>query len=139
LPINNNSRLVRKCHPRESRWHYLNPLREVTSANTTHHINLNKEITVFVYLNGNKERRNSSHFLHVAPAFAPIEGLKTPSHWLDRDGNPETLKVEFKFGAAEVENVLGEWLISTGTAQRGNLRQTGRSLLGSLAATIAGR
>ena len=93
---------------------------------------------MFVYLVGQKERRNPSHFLHVAPAFAPVEGLKTPSHWFDRDGNPETLKVEFKFGAAEVENVLGEWLISTGTAQRGNLRHTGRSLLGSLAATIAG-
>ena len=96
---------------------------------------------MFIYINGAKERRNPSHFLTVAPALFPIEGVTPPSHWTERDGSPANLKVEFQFGCARVDDdALGQWLIATGHASRGgNLMQTGKSLLGSLANTIAGR
>jgi hypothetical protein len=94
---------------------------------------------MFIYLNGTKERKNPSHFLTVAPAMLPVEGVTPPAHWTERDGSPTNLKVAFQHGCARVDDVLGQWLIATGHAERGNLRQSGKSLLGSLANTIAGR
>jgi hypothetical protein len=93
---------------------------------------------MYVFLNGAKEKANPSHYLHVAPGFLSVADITPPSDWFDRDGKPENLKVEFNFGKAKVDSPLGEWLIATGHAHRGNLTQTGKSLLGSLAATIAG-
>jgi hypothetical protein len=92
---------------------------------------------MYVFLNGAKEKANPSHFMHVAPAFTPVADITPRSDWFDRDGNPENLKVEFQYGCATVSDTLGRWLIATGHASRGSMRQTGRSLLGSLAATIA--
>jgi hypothetical protein len=94
---------------------------------------------LFAYLNGEKERRNPSHFLVVAPAVIPVADVTPPSDWIERDGSPAQIKVEFNYGCAKVDDPLGRWLIATGHAERGNMRQTGRSLLGSLASTIAGR
>jgi hypothetical protein len=93
---------------------------------------------MFVFLTGEKERRNPSHFLTVAPGFVTVSDVVAPPSWFERDGAPANLKVEFVFGRAEVDQPLGEWLIKTGYAQRGNLRATGKSLLGALASKIAG-
>jgi hypothetical protein len=94
---------------------------------------------MYIFLNGQKEKRNPSHFLTVAPAMLPVDGVTPPPHWTERDGSPATLKVEFQYGCATVDDTLSRWLIATGHAERGNLRHSGRSLLGSLAATISGR
>jgi hypothetical protein len=94
---------------------------------------------MFVYLNGKKERRNPSHYLVVAPAMFPVADLTPPSDWIERDGSSTNIKIEFQYGCAKVDETLGRWLIATGHAERGNMRQTGKSLLGSLASTIAGR
>jgi len=92
-----------------------------------------------VYLTGSKERKNPSHVLYVAPA-AMMKAEDAAAEWKDHDGKSLTLPIEFKFGRAEVPSNLGEWMIATGTAHRTNLvKATGKSMLGSLAATIAGR
>jgi hypothetical protein len=94
---------------------------------------------MYVFLNGRKEKQNPEHYLHVAPGFLPVADINPPAEWFDRDGLPEPIKIKFEYGCAKVDDTLGRWLIATGHAERGNMRQTGRSLLGSLANTIAGR
>jgi hypothetical protein len=72
-----------------------------------------------VYVNGEKAVAQARFGLHVTPA-ADIKG-EAPSDWLDNNGKPKPIVVEFAFGAAEVAPNLGEYLVKNGYAYKSRL------------------
>lgn len=96
---------------------------------------------MFVYLTGSKERSAPLHVKYVAPAGDKkhVRDGDIPSDWINQEGQPAGFAVEFNYGRAEVDDRLGEYMISAGLAQRTNLIRSGKALLGSLASAIAGR
>lgn len=96
-----------------------------------------------VYKTGAKERANPSHSLFVTPAAQLGPNMSKndiPAEWLDpMTKQPKTFEVVFIHGCASVDEQLGEWMISTGNAQRTNIVRATGNMLGGLAAMIAGR
>ena len=94
---------------------------------------------MFVYITGGKERAAAKHIKYVAPAGDKkfVKG-EVPADWMEGD-KPRGFAVEFKFGRAEVDERLGEYMIAAGIAQRTNLVRSGKALLTGLAGMIAGR
>lgn len=54
------------------------------------------------------------HTLFVAPAAE--DATARVAEWQDKDGNPKTISVQFKGGAAEVPDNLGRFLVEHGHA-----------------------
>lgn len=103
---------------------------------------------VYVYLTGQKERQNPRHIMYVTPGVPGLAGMSAndvPEDWKmpSADGTamvPKQFEVVFIHGRANVDEKLGEWLVTTGHAQRSALaRVTGKALLGGLASLISGR
>jgi hypothetical protein len=63
-----------------------------------------------------------NHQVFVAPAADPRTNQGAiDSEWINDDGTPKTLLVEFRDGAADVPDALGRYLIATGQAKRTRL------------------
>ncbi len=62
-------------------------------------------------------RGHRNHSLFVCPA-KDIDGA---SQWKDENGEPVTYNIRFVNGSAEVDTVLGRWLIQHSYAQRTSL------------------
>ncbi len=75
---------------------------------------------MLVYLQGEISSRKPAHSLFVCPA-ADIVGEECPADWLDAQGKPLTIEVEFKFGRAEVPSNLGAYLVKQGLAGKTRL------------------
>lgn len=98
---------------------------------------------MYVYRTGAKERAAAKSILTVAPAGHVTKGMDKnamPAEWLDPQNKPRTFDIEFHYGRAAVDEQLGNWLVETGQVSRTSIvRDAGKSMLGSLARTIAGR
>jgi len=76
---------------------------------------------MIVYNNGSKAAAMPSFFMSVSPA-RHLEGQELPSSdWVNQKNEPIDLMVEFKFGRAEVDKNLGEYMIKYGLASKSKL------------------
>ena len=75
---------------------------------------------MLVYTQGEMTSLKRSFSLLVCPA-ADIVGEECPADWLDEQGKPLNIEVEFCYGRAEVPSNLGRYLISHGLAARSSL------------------
>jgi len=73
-----------------------------------------------IYNNGSKAAAMPSFFMSVSPA-RHLEGQEMPSEWVTDQNWPIDFQVEFKFGKAEVDKNLGEYMIKYGLASRSKL------------------
>lgn len=74
-----------------------------------------------VYLAGEKQRRQKTFIMSVAPA-ATVRDQEIPAHWLEgKDNLPKQFNVEFSYGEAEVEDDIGRYLLEAGVARRTKL------------------
>lgn len=73
-----------------------------------------------IYNTGYKAAAMPSFFMSVSPA-SHLEGQELPSEWLTDKNEPIDFQVEFKFGKAEVDKNLGEYMIKYGLASRTKL------------------
>jgi hypothetical protein len=95
---------------------------------------------MLVYLTSLKERKQSSFWFSVNPGRSGLmKAAEVPAEWKEPDGEFKEFKIEYKYGRAEVDEQLGEWLVKHGMAHKSSLiRTTGKSILGGLAQTIRG-
>jgi len=73
-----------------------------------------------VYLAGEKPRRQKLFLMCIAPA-ATLHNQEIPQAWLEHDGKPKQMNVEFEYGEAEVDDQIGAYLLKEGLAQRTKL------------------
>ncbi|MDR3473347.1 MAG: hypothetical protein P4M09_16935 [Devosia sp.] len=69
-----------------------------------------------VYLPGTGAKNSRSHMLSVAPA-ADTRG-EVPVDWVTADNEPVQFRIEFAYGAAEVDDRLGKYLIERGICRK---------------------
>lgn len=95
---------------------------------------------MLVYLNGSKERKQASFAYSVNPGESGLmRPADVPAEFKNADGTNKEFKLEFKYGRAEVDEQLGEWMVKHGMVHKSSLiRATGKSMLGGLAQTIRG-
>lgn len=75
-----------------------------------------------VYLHGSPGRTpEASHTMYVAPAAYNPNQEAVPSHWVDFENKPVTFEVSFEYGAGEVEDALGKYMIEIGMAKPSRL------------------
>jgi hypothetical protein len=69
-----------------------------------------------IYLHGDKAAKQASFPFSVNPGLSGmIAADDLPLAWKEH-GEPKEFKIDFKFGAAEVDDMLGRWLIKNGMA-----------------------
>lgn len=73
-----------------------------------------------VYHAGEKVRNQSSFIMSVAPA-ATVQNQEVPAHWVDDKNNPVQFTIEFKFGAAEVDDSIARYLLENELVRRSPL------------------
>jgi hypothetical protein len=73
-----------------------------------------------VYATGEKPSRQPVFLMSVAPA-ATVRNREVPAHWVDDNNNPVQFNIEFKYGAAEVEDDIGQYLVDSELARRTRL------------------
>lgn len=83
-----------------------------------------------VYALGQKARISPSFLMVIAPA-GDVQNQEVPSHWVDENNKPVQFNINFEFGAAEVDDTIGRYLIEKGLAKRTSLilpRQDGEQI-----------
>ena len=76
---------------------------------------------MIVYNTGSKAAAMPSFFMSVSPA-RHLEGRElASSDWVNDKNEPLDFQVEFKFGRAEVDKNLGEYMIKYGLASKSKL------------------
>jgi hypothetical protein len=73
-----------------------------------------------VYLTGRKPRQQADFIMCVAPA-ALVRNQEIPEHWLEANGSHVQMKLEFKYGEAEIEDGVAELLIKHGYVVKSKL------------------
>ena len=73
-----------------------------------------------IYNTGSKAAAMPAFFMSVSPA-RHLEGQEIPSEWMTDKKEPIDFQIEFKFGKAEVDKNLGEYMIKYGYASRTKL------------------
>lgn len=63
-----------------------------------------------VYLAGDRQRRQPVFIMCVAPA-ATVQNMEIPQAWLEVDGKPKQINIEFNHGMAEVDSAMGQYLL----------------------------
>lgn len=77
---------------------------------------------MIVYLNGSDRAPAAEHVMFVTPAGdTRVRAGEADSSWVDAQNHPITQQVVFKHGKAEVDDVLGRYMIDTGLASRTQL------------------
>jgi hypothetical protein len=74
-----------------------------------------------VFLYSSRAEQAATYIVHASPAgdtdwagFSP----DMPAAWVDRNGAPVRFEVDFKFGAAEVSDELGKYMVARGVAHK---------------------
>lgn len=73
-----------------------------------------------VYVTGTKAVAQKSFIMSINPA-KHLEGQEVPSDWVDDKNVPLEFNVEFVYGAAEVSDSIGKYLIKHQMAKRSKL------------------
>src|SRR5436309_2722165 len=75
-----------------------------------------------VYLHSDRAEKAKSYIVTVAPA-ADCDFVlgEVPVSWLHPDGSAKQIEVAFAFGAADVDDQLGVYMVKRGIAQRTRL------------------
>lgn len=73
-----------------------------------------------VYHPGEKCRKQASFIMAVAPA-ATAQNQEVPVHWVDDKNQPIQFMVEFQYGVAEVDDVMGRYLVEEGLVHKTKL------------------
>ena len=73
-----------------------------------------------VYATGEKAAVQKSYIISICPA-KHLEGQEVPSDWVDDKNVPLEFNVEFVYGAAEVSDSIGKYLIKHQMAKRSKL------------------
>lgn len=64
-------------------------------------------------------KRIPSHVMHITPAADEEFVSNPPVAWLDeQNGQPIAFAIEFKYGKAEVDDQIGEYLVARKLARR---------------------
>ena len=80
-----------------------------------------QEFHLKVYVTGEKAVAQKSFIMSICPA-RHLEGQgEVPSDWVDEKNNPIEFNVEFVYGAAEVSDSIGKYLIKHQLAKRSKL------------------
>jgi hypothetical protein len=72
-----------------------------------------------VFLYSSSAEKAASYIVHASPAGdTDWDGYSPdfPAAWTNRDGAPVRFEVDFKFGAAEVPDELGKYMVARGIA-----------------------
>ncbi len=73
-----------------------------------------------VYIRSPKARLQKDFVMNIAPA-SDVKNMEIPPDWFDDQGKPRQFNVMFEYGAAEVEDEIGRYLIAKGYAAKSAL------------------
>jgi hypothetical protein len=84
-----------------------------------------------IFLYSDSAEKAASYIVHAAPAGDtdwPGYSPDMPAAWINRDGAPVRFEVDFKFGAAEVPDELGRYMVARGIAHSNRAMRKVRQL-----------
>lgn len=74
-----------------------------------------------VYLHSTRAELSKSYPMHLAPADDVLFVSAAPDEWRNRDKTAKQITVDFVYGAVEVPDELGKYMIARGIAHKSRL------------------
>lgn len=82
-----------------------------------------------IYLHGERAEKSAAYTVTIAPAGdSGFVAGEVPQDWLHPDGEPKQIEIVFKYGSAEVDGQIGNYMVKRGLAHRSRLLRKVRQL-----------
>lgn len=92
-----------------------------------------------IFLHSTRAEASPSYIVTVAPAADDfVKSEHAIADWKTPEGNPKQIEVVFQYGAAEVPDALGKYIVSRGIAQKTRLVRQVRQLFDAAGRVIHG-